>query len=117
MPNIKTIATSLLMISLLGCSSSKFFSKNNEVKSEPKKLVSTSEIKSLFYKDGQEAYYLTCEGPSWTECIQHAGEACLNKGYEVLEKNTVKIPHVFTSDKIQNEMYITCKVVDDLPKK
>ena len=117
MRNTKTITISFLICFLLGCSTSKFFSKNTEPKPESKKIIATSEVKSLFYRDGQQAFYLVCDGPSWAECTQHAGDACLNKGYEVLEKNTVKIPHVFTSDKMQNEMYITCKAPEDALKK
>lgn len=113
MLNTKTIAIFLLISTLLGCSNSKIFTRNTE----PKKTVSTSEAKSIFYKDGQKAFYLVCEGPGWSECVQQAGDACQNKGYDVLEKNTVKIPHTFTSDKTQNEMYITCKVPEEPVKK
>ena len=104
----------ILLLSLFGCSSSKFLTKNDESKLI---LPSSGNNKPLFYKDGQQAYYLKCEGPSWSECIELAGIACKNKGYDVLEKNTVKIPSLIASDKIQNEMYIACKVIDETAKK
>ena len=114
MSKIKTSLTLLLLLSFFGCSSSKLLTRNEE-----NKIISvpTGNNKSLFYKDGQQAFYLKCEGPSWSECIELAGIACKNKGYDVLEKNTVKIPSLIMSDKIQNEMYIACRVVDETPKK
>jgi hypothetical protein len=114
MTKIKASLILLLMYFLIGCSSSKFLSKNEEAK--PTSTVSQS-YKSLFYKDGQEAFYLKCDGPSWSECAEMAGNACKNKGYDVLEKNSVKVPAVIGSDKIQNEMYISCKVLEEIPKK
>jgi fructosamine-3-kinase len=102
-------------MSLIGCSTSKFIPT---IAPETKPSVNALESnKPLFYKDGKEAYFLKCDGPSWSECLQSAGNACRNKGYEVLEKNTVKIPSVIASDKIQNEMYISCKVIEEPLKK
>ena len=85
MSKIKTSLTLLLLLSFFGCSSSKLLTRNEE-----NKIISvpTGNNKSLFYKDGQQAFYLKCEGPSWSECIELAGIACKNKGYDVLEKNT-----------------------------
>jgi hypothetical protein len=102
------------MFSLIGCSNSKFLTRTEEIK--PNTTISVNN-KSLFYKDGQQAFYLKCDGPSWSECAEMAGNACKDKGYDVLEKNTVKVPSLVGSDKIQNEMYISCKVTEELPKK
>ena len=115
MAKMKNILICLFIMSLIGCSTSRFVSTITP-ETKPSAIALESN-KSLFYKDGKEAFFLKCDGPSWSECLQSAGNACKNKGYEVLEKNTVKIPSVIASDKIQNEMYIACKVIEEPLKK
>lgn len=107
------------LCALAGCANSRFLNRASEATKTLPTIESTSleANKPIFYKDGQQAYYLKCNGPSWAECLELAGNACKNKGYDILEKNTVKIPSVIASDKIQNELYIACKVIEEVPKK
>jgi len=114
MSKIRTSLIPLLLFFLIGCASPKFLNINQVAKPS---IPTIETNKSLFYKDGRQAYYFKCDGPSWSECNELAGNACKNKGYDILEKNTVKIPSLFVSDKIQNELYIACKVIEDEPKK
>ena len=111
---MKNTLLCIFLCALVGCSNSRFLNINQAAKP---RLPALETNKPLFYKDGRQAYYLKCDGPSWSECNELAGNECKNKGYDILEKYTVKIPSLIASDKIQNELYIACKVIEDEPQK
>jgi len=52
-------------------------------------LVSCASSSKTYSPDGREAYSLNCSGTArnWGMCYEKAGEICMSRGYDVVEKS------------------------------
>jgi hypothetical protein len=64
--------------------------------------------KTMFYKDGQQVYVLTCNGPTFTGCLEKASNICQANGYDILDRVSVRQSGLISSTD-HKEIVISCK--------
>lgn len=70
-------------------------------------LVGCTTPKPIYYSSGKDAHILSCTGATWSGCLRDAGQICVDKGYEVLEKSSGR-EYGFFYDNTVKEMVISC---------
>jgi len=64
--------------------------------------------KTMFYKDGQQVHVLTCNGPTFTGCLEKASNICQANGYDILDRVSVRQSGMLSSTD-HKEIVIVCK--------